>query len=59
MIEYILEADLEYPDELLELHNDYPLATVKLEINHKKLSKHCNNIVNEYGIRIGGVKNQS
>ena len=23
---YILEADHEYPDELHELHNDYPLA---------------------------------
>ena len=24
--EYILEVDLEYPDELHELRNDYPLA---------------------------------
>ena len=27
---YILEADLEYPDELNYLHNDYPLAQEKL-----------------------------
>ena len=31
-IEYILEVDLESPDELHELHNDYPLAPEKLEI---------------------------
>ena len=26
---YFLEVDLEYPDELHELHNDYPLASEK------------------------------
>ena len=28
-IGYFLEVDLEYPDKLLELHNDYPLAPKK------------------------------
>ena len=31
---YILEFDLEYFDGLLELHNDYPLALVKLDISN-------------------------
>ena len=32
LIGYILKVDLEYPDELHALHNDYPLATEKLAI---------------------------
>ena len=37
---YILEADLEYPDELHELRNDYPLAPENLEISDDMLSKY-------------------
>ena len=51
----ILEVDLEYPSELHDLHNDYPLAPEKLEISQNMLSKYCFNIANEYGIKIGGV----
>ena len=54
-IGYILEIDLEYPSELLELHNDYLLATKKLEISQNMLSNYYCNITNEYGIKIGGV----
>ena len=52
---YILQVDLEYPSELHDLHNDYPLAPEKLEISQNMLSKYCCNIANEYGIKIGGV----
>ena len=35
---YFLEVDLEYPDELHELHNDYPLAPEKLAASSDMLS---------------------
>ena len=35
----ILEVDFEYPDELQELHNDYPLTPDKIEIN-KEMSEY-------------------
>ena len=46
--EYILEVDLEYPDELHELYNNYPLAPEKLKTNHDMLSNYCSNIANDY-----------
>ena len=55
LISYILEVDLEYPHDLHELHNDYPLAPEKLEISQNMLSNYCCNIATYYGIKIGGV----
>ena len=37
---YILKVDLEYPEELQGLHNDYPLAPQKLAIPHEMLSNY-------------------
>ena len=49
---HILEVDLEYPDELHELHNDYPLAPEKLSASYV-----CNKkIAEKYGIKVGDNK---
>ena len=36
-IEYFLEVDLEYPEELHELHNDFSLAPEKLTVSNDML----------------------
>ena len=38
---YILKMNLEYPDELYTLHNDYPLAPEKLSVPYDKLLDYC------------------
>ena len=42
-----LEVDLEYPDDLHDLHNDYPLAPERIKIgNVEKLIPNLNNKTN-------------
>ena len=55
-IGYFLEVDLEYSDELHELHNDYPLAPEKLAVSSDMLSKYCKKIADKYEIKVGDVK---
>ena len=55
-IGYFLEVNLEYPDELHELHNDYPLAPEKLAVSSDMLSNYCKKIADKYEIKVGDVK---
>ena len=52
----VLEVDLEYPKELRELHNDYPLAPDKIEIKREMLSDYQVKIADLYNIPTGNVK---
>ena len=53
---YILEVYLEYPDELYELHSDYPLVSEKLAIPYEMLSDYCKKVADKYEIKVGNVK---
>ena len=51
----ILEVDLEYPKELHDLHNDYPIAPEKVKVSKNMLSTYCRKIAEKYNISIGLV----
>ena len=52
---YIFEVDLEYPEELHNLYNDYLVAVEKMKVTKDMLSPYCKTIQEKYGISIGQV----
>ena len=52
----ILEVDLEYPDELHEIDDDYPLAAEKIDVTKDMLSNYCEEIRHKYNISTAHVK---
>ena len=52
----IVEFDLDYPEELHNLHNDYPLAPEKSEIKESILPDYYREIASMYNILIGKDK---
>ena len=51
----ILEADLEYPQKIHDLHNDYPVCPEKVRVSNDMLSGYCQKIAEKYNISIGLV----
>ena len=52
----ILEVDLEYPNELHDLHNDYPLAPEKVKVERDMLSAYCKEIADKFNMSSGLVE---
>ena len=52
----ILEVDLEYPEELHNLHNDYPLAAEKIKVTEDMLSPYCRKIAEKFKVKVGLVE---
>ena len=46
---------MEYPEELHDLHNDYPLAAEKIKVTKEMLSNYCRKISEKFNISIGLV----
>ena len=56
MVGYLLEVDLKHPDELPELHNDYPLAPENLLFQVICCQNIVKKIADKSEIKVGDVK---
>ena len=52
---YIVQCDLEYPFELHEGHNDYPLAPERVQVSERMLSDKAVDIKRHYNVSRGAI----
>ena len=52
---FTLEVGLEYPQELHDLYDDYPLAPEKMKVTKEMLSPYCESIREKFNVSIGQV----
>ena len=53
---YFIEADLEYPEELHDTHDSYPLGPEKIKVKSHMLSAHQQRLAEKLNIKVGGEK---
>ena len=53
---YFFEVDLEYPKELHDTHDQYPLAPEHLEIKEEMLSDFQKGLAKDLNVKVGGTK---
>ena len=53
---YFLEVDLDYPEELHNIHNGYSMAPEKIKIEDEILSLFFSEMKTKYDIKTGGIK---
>ena len=52
---YFLEVDLDYPENLHDIHNDLPMAPGKIKVTEEMLSSTQLEIKNNYDIKVGEI----
>ena len=50
---HILEVDIEYPEELHDLHNDYPYCAEQVIVKDDMLSDYCKMIFDKHKLKNG------